>query len=128
MTLFAVRCRSVDVPGGADDLAAPGTAQCAAAGDKDPLLPRGEARHVREDSAAGSDGGAAAGGGANSRKAAGLNGAGGTGGDENGHSPPNGDDPPQDNSAAACPTGTCEKRYWSCPGNAGFKVPLFPSP
>ena len=22
----------------------------------------------------------------------------------------------------ACPTGTCDKKYWSCPGNAGFKV------
>lgn len=23
---------------------------------------------------------------------------------------------------AACPTGTCDKQFWSCPGNAGFKV------
>ncbi len=27
---------------------------------------------------------------------------------------------------AACPTGTVSKQYWSCPGNAGFKVRFLP--
>lgn len=27
-----------------------------------------------------------------------------------------------DDTNGICPTGSCDKRYWTCPGDAGFKV------
>lgn len=29
---------------------------------------------------------------------------------------------PSSSGPTACPTGTCDHKFWSCPGNAGFKV------
>ena len=27
-----------------------------------------------------------------------------------------------DDTNGICPTGSCDKRFWTCPGDAGFKV------
>ncbi len=92
--------------GGAEAAAAAAAGAGAdAGGDREPLLPK---LAVGADSAAGGAASGLAGGG------------GGSAPGENGHAPDG--ELPQDGTPAACPTGTCEKRFWSCPGNAGFKV------